>query len=143
MSYRMNAYERVLEPLSCTRVPRMEVEANVPLPLRLRRDILAWKRDILSASRNNTSACRLRRECSQLVDRSVRLLALRIHFLSENLGIKLNEVDSLIKKTLPPWEAKRSEIMTSWLPANTTANLPECEVHQRFRETIVILSLPH
>ncbi|XP_071548114.1 glutamate receptor-like [Panulirus ornatus] len=59
---------------SCTRVPRMEVEANVP-PLWLRRDILASKSGILMARRNNTPACRLIKECSQLLDGGVKPLA--------------------------------------------------------------------
>lgn len=116
-------------------ISRLEVEAHVP-PHRLRREILSWQSGVLMAKRNNTTACRLILECSLLVNRGVRPLAVRMHFLSENSGIKVNEMESLVKNSLPPWEGSKINIKTSWL-LTKKAHTSESEVHQLFRQVII------
>ncbi|XP_071549649.1 uncharacterized protein [Panulirus ornatus] len=88
--------EQLNNQIPLLQVPRLEVEANVP-PLRLRREIVSWKCGILMDRRSNTPVCRLIIEWLQFGDRGVRPLALRIHSSSENSGITVQEVDTLVQ----------------------------------------------
>ena len=127
---------KCLGALSCTRVARLEVEANIP-PLAIRRDTLLLSYGVSTARKTPLgiqAATTISQHHHLRVDRH-RPLAVRLNQLCQQTGLTLDEVDRLVLPTLAPWEPPSTTIITNWLPRRKTA-VTEAELHQHFRALV-------
>ncbi len=70
------------------------------------------------------------------VQGAYRSLQARLHDLVQCVGIDYDTIDTLVIINIAPWATPPFDIIDSWLPA-AKSQVPEVEVHQRFREIIV------
>ncbi len=95
-----------LGALRCTRVARLEVEANIP-PLSLRRDALLLAYGLKTARKTplGIAASATIKQHHHLTNRASRSLAVRLHQLCQVSGVALDEVDSVVLSSRAPWES--------------------------------------
>ena len=94
-----------LGTLRCTRVLRMEVEANVP-PLQYRRDALLLFYGIKTARKASlgNAASKIIWQHEHLHTAVHRPVSVRLYALCQQTGVRLDDADRLVLPTLPPWK---------------------------------------
>ena len=125
-----------LGALRCTRVARMEVEANVP-PLSTRRDALLLAYGVSTARKTplGTTPSTTIRQHHNLHSLSRSPLAVRIHHLCQRGDISIENGDQLVLPVLAPWETPSTTFVTNWLPGHKVT-ITEAEVLQHFRALV-------
>ena len=128
---------KCLGALCCTRVERLEVEANVP-PLHLRRDhmLLSFGVAVRRKRFLGLPTCGILLQYEHLLHGALKPVAVRLHFLCRTLGFDLTNVDRLIPSTVAPWEPPGFSVTTGWLPT-AKSHAPEVEVRQLFRRILI------
>ena len=128
---------KCLGALRCTRVERLEVEANVP-PLRIRRDQMLLSYGISTYRKRSIDlpAAGILMQYEHMLHGAYRPVAVRLHFLCRTLGFDLSNVDQLVIKQIAPWETPNFSVNTSWLPSSKS-KAPEAEVRQLFRLVLI------
>lgn len=126
-----------LGALRCTRVERMEVEANVP-PLRLRRDhmLLSFGISLHRKRSLGLPACGILLQYEHVLHGALKSVAVRFHFLTQKLGFDFSNVDQLVVLKIAPWEQPRFTINADWLPS-PKRQAPEVEIRQLFRLVLI------
>ena len=125
-----------LGALRCTRVARLEVEANIP-PLAIRRDALLLAYGVTTARKTplGVPTSTIIRQHQHLHTAVRRPIAVRLHNLCQRTNISLDDVDQLVLPTLAPWESPSTTITINWLPRHKDT-ITEAELHQHFRALV-------
>jgi len=125
-----------LRVLRCTRVARMEVEADIP-PLSIRRQQLMVCYSIKTSRKSTLGniACTPLRQHHQLHTSPRRPIAVRMCRLGEEVGISLDQADKIVRPVAAPWETphRTTTITINWLPT-TKSNTNPAEARHRFLE---------
>ena len=126
-----------LGALRCTRVERLEVEANIP-PLRLRRHQLLFSYGVTTFRKRSLGlpTCGILMQWEYLLHAALKPVAVRLHFLCEALGYDLSNGDRLLPSKIAPWESLPTKINTDWLPM-AKSSAPEVEVRLLFRMVLI------
>ena len=125
-----------LGALRCTRVARMEVEANIP-PLQHRRDALLLSYGIKTARKATlgNTASKIVWQHHHLHTAVLRPVSVTLNALCQQMGVRLDDADRLVLPTLPPWKKQQTTVNTTWIRGKK-AVVAEAELHQHFRALI-------
>ena len=125
-----------LGALRCTRVARMEVEANIP-PLQMRRDtlLLSYGMKVARKAPLGNAANQIIWQHHHLHTSVHRPVAVRLHSLCQLTGMRLDGVDRLVLPTLPPWKRPTTTFNINWLTGKKAA-VTEAELQQHFRALV-------
>ena len=127
-----------LGALCCTRVLKIEVEANIP-PLQHRRDALLLSYGIETARKAplGNIASKIIWQHDHLHTAVHRPVSVRLNALCQETGVRLDEADRLVLPTLHPWKKPRPSICTSRIRGKK-AVVAEAELHQHFRASSLV-----